>query len=215
MIGAAIGAGAGVAGGVMQMIASRLANEEMAQQFQKELLQQQAFRNQGFGNVEQLLPQMGVEQARQDIAHGAQNREQFYAKNSGPMAAQVGGDQRDRASGVLAGKSRAQLGGYSDWALTKAIKMIRTQDQLNRLASFAQGSAQVFPYKMQDAQHSQDPLAGIGSLLSSIGGSAGGFGSLVNKPQSVPYGAGGLRGVDASQGIDAPSGFGSEYGNLA
>lgn len=177
--GLGIGAAASVVGSIVQMIAARRANEEMNRAFRLEQSQQEGFRNQAFSGLERSLPGQGVEAARTQIGQGQQRRQQAYERiNTAPLG--IGGQgqtTRDKAQYSMRGEARGKLGGYSDWQLNQAINKIRTQDELNKISSFSGGQAQVFPYLMQDAQHSQDSLAGIGQLIASIGGSAGALGA--------------------------------------
>lgn len=183
--GLGIGAGANVVGGLMQSIAASQANKAMADEFTRELQRQQRYRNQAFGTFESALPQMGVETAREQIGQGAEKRQNFFQDvgqtQFGPTENRT---KRDRLEYQQSSQARANLGGYSDWALNQMISKIRTQDELNRLSSFAGGTAQVFPYRMQEAQHSWDELAFWGKLIASIGGGAGSF---------IPNGQGGAQ----------------------
>lgn len=172
---AAIGAGANIVGGVMQMIAAKRAAEAMRQQFLQELERQQGYRNQSFNAFNESVPQRGVETARTEIGKGKDRRNEMYAQYQDTSYSADPRNKptaRDKATYKLLGNNRAQLGGYSDWALNQMVHNIRTQDKLNKYANFAEGDASVFPYRMGDAQHSQDTLSAIGGLVSSIGGSA-------------------------------------------
>jgi len=211
-----IGAGASVAGGTMQAIAASQAAKAMKHAFERQLQEQGKYRTQAVGEFNQALPLRGVEEARNEIAQGSQNRQNFYGKfASTPLSLGSGPSARDNAAYNLAGTARGNLGGYSDWALQQMIHNIRTQDALNKISNFAQGSAGVFPYKMYDAQHSADELAFWGNLVSSVGGSAGSWSSLFGQgPQGMgqpqTYGTPTVRG-----GFDAPTGYGSNYGAYA
>ncbi len=176
-----IGAGASVVGGTMQMIAAAQAARAMQQAFEREQTKQSGFQNQALGAFQPEVQQRGVETAREQIAQGSQNRQNFYGQlASAPLALGSGPSARDRAAYSLAGTARGNLGGYSDWALQQMIHGIRTQDVLNKISNFAGGEAKVFPYRMYDAQHSADQLAAIGNLISSIGGTAGSWTSLMS-----------------------------------
>jgi hypothetical protein len=105
------------------------------------------------------------------------------------------GDVMDRSLGVgstpfsaadhgrlnLLGNARANVGAYSDWQLNQAINQIKLREQLNKISNFAQGTAQVFPYRMYNAQHSMDELDFWGKTISSIG--SGGAGMTASAPQ--------------------------------
>lgn len=174
-----IGAGANLVGGTVQAVAASLAAQAMQREFEREMLRQQRYRNEAFGGLQPYLPTLGVETARQQIAQGAQNRMNLFGQvGQAPLALGAQPNQVEQARYGLLGQARANLGGYSDWQLNQMINAIRAQDELNRISSFSRGTAQVFPYRMYDAQHSQDQLAFFGNLISSLGGSAGNWASL-------------------------------------
>jgi len=171
-----IGMGANLAGGLMQSVAATMAKHAQEQEFQREIQRQQKYRNEAFNTFQPAVQQRGVETARTEIGQGAQNREANY-QQIGQTKFGVGGgpSERDKALYGLLGKGRANLGGYSDWALNRMIANIRTQDELNRISNFAGGTAGVFPYRMEQAGHEGDQLAFWGSLIASLGGGAGSF----------------------------------------
>lgn len=187
-----IGAGANVVGGIMQSIAASQAKRNMEQEFAREMQRQARLRNEAFGIVQPGFAARGVEQARMDIEEGSKKRQEFYNKVAQtPFAIQQPQAQTPRtvAGFRMAGQNRAQLGGYSDWQLEQMIRSIRLQDELNRVSNFAGGWKQVFPYRMYDAQHSADELAFWGNLISSIGGTAQGWGSLFGGAPQAQYAA--------------------------
>ena len=203
--GLGIGAGASVVGGVMQAVAASQARKAMEEEQQRELQRQARYRGEAFGGLEQHLPTQGVEQARYEIDRGAQRRQDFYNKVfQSPLALQRAATPRTTEGFRLAGQNRANLGGYSDWALEQMIKSIRMQDELNRISNFAAGTAQVFPYRMYDAQHSADELAFWGNLISSVGGTAQGWGSIFG---GAPSNAAAMQGAafSPSYGMEAPA----------
>lgn len=174
-----VGAGASVVGGLMQAIAAGIARQKMQDEFAREMQLQQGLRNQGLQVFQPQLQQKGVESARTQIAQGAQGRQSYYQQTAAsPLGIHTGATQRTRAADTLSGQNRANLGGYSDWQLHQAISHIRSQDEINRLTNFAGGWEQVFPYRLNDAEHSQDQLAFLGNLVSSVGGSAQGWGQI-------------------------------------
>jgi hypothetical protein len=181
-----------------------MAKRAQEEEFAREIQRQQRYRNEAFGTFQPSLRGRGVETAREQIGEGAQKREDFYGK-VGETQFGVGGgpNERDKALYGLLGKGRAQLGGYSDWALNQLISNIRTQDELNRISNFAGGTAQVFPYRMEEASHAGDELAFWGSLIASLGGGAGSF---------IGGGGGGRGFGGGGQMFDAPQGFGQSFG---
>ncbi|SRR6266496_1502759 len=210
--GLGIGAGASVVGGIMQSIAASQAAKAMAQAFRNEIAAQEKYRGQAYaGTFEPTLQQRGVETAREQIGQGAQKRQDVYQSvGQVPFGvpSKLGPTNRTQASYSLLGKNRAQLGGYSDWALNQMISNIRAQDQLNKISNFASGTAQVFPYKMFEAQHSADELAAWGNLISSVGGSSQGWNQLFGQPptqQRSPYGGYFNSSYPLNTGVDTPT----------
>lgn len=174
-----IGAGAQLVGGTIQAIAAKQAQQAMKEAFERELARQGRYRGEAFSVFENAAPGRSAETAREQIGAGAQNRqEQFQRIGQTQLGFGAGPTARDTAALNLAGQARANLGGYSDWQLDQMIANIRAQDELNRISNFAAGTAQVFPYRQYEAQHSQDDLAALGGLISSIGGSAPAWGQL-------------------------------------
>jgi hypothetical protein len=210
-----VGMGAQLVGGIMQMIAAKQAQGEMGDELKREMRQQQGFRNQALGVFQPHLQTRGVETARTQIAEGSQKRQQEYGRVGQTklgVGQNDGGSARGQAQLQMRGQARGQLDGYSAWQLQQMITNIRAQDELNRISNFAGGQANIFPYKMQDAQHSADDLAAMGGLVASLGGGA------ANMAQ-VYGGAPPTSGVNAS-GLASPrvdgwgSNFGSEFGNI-
>jgi hypothetical protein len=206
---AGIGAGANLVGGILQSVAASRAGQEMLQAMAREMQRQQEYRNLAFGTFQPALQGRGVETARQQIQEGADQRQGYFQQvGQSKLGVHQDSTARGRAQYKLSGQNRANLGGYSDWAIKQMIANIRAQDELNRLSSFAGGTAQVFPYRMYDAQHSQDALALVGGLISSIGGSAPAWSQFGGQaPTGSVFGT--------KQMFDAPQGFGQNFGNYA
>jgi hypothetical protein len=201
---------ANAAGGAIQGIAAKMAQQKMDKVFQRELGNQERYRNQAFGFWQPAVQQQGTEQAAIDLGQGEQRRNDAYSQlQDVPLGLNEQQTQRGRINAGLMGNNRAKLGAYSDWRLNNAIRSIRLQDELNRISNFSAGDASVFPGLMQDAQHSQDNLAMWGKIISSLGSGAGAFqsyGPATGQAVSAP----GYMG--AIGGIDAGSGFGGQYG---
>lgn len=189
MYGQAIGAGANLLGGIIQSVAASRAKEEMEDEFRDQIDLQNRYRNQAFGTFEQATPFRGVETARDQIAEGSANREAFFGKTGKTRFGGAGGpNKRDEQAFALSAKNRADLGGYSDWALRQMIANIRTQDELNRISSFAGGRANVFPLQMEEASHAGDELAFWGKLIQSLGSGTGAFLDAGGAGPSAQYG---------------------------
>ena len=209
------GMAAQVLGSVVQGIAANQAKQAMKSAFNNEMKLQRGYRNEGFGVLQNHFPTLGVETAREQMETGQARREGLYDQVgqqtfSATQPSGFGQSSADKASLGMTGKAKAKLGSYSDWQLDQMISRIRAQDELNRISNFSGGDAQVFPYKMYDAEHSADELAMIGSVISSLGGMASGMGGL----GGMGGGSGGGFGGGAGMALDAPSGFGQSFGNV-
>lgn len=170
------GAIASVVGGIMQSIAASQEQKAMIREFQKELARQRGFQTEAWGQFNQRLPGAGAETARTQMATGQQEREKGYAA-TGATPVSIGHSMFsptaiDQASAAMRGGLRAKLGSYGDWQHQQGMANTRFQDELNRISNFSSGWQQVEPYRMYDAQHSNDELAFWGQLISSIGGSS-------------------------------------------
>lgn len=161
-----------IAGGVIESAAASRAAQEMRDETGREIRRQGKFRNQGFSELGQTIPTQGVESARESIADNAGKRTEKYASANEQKfdASGSGPSDRDKMAIGMSGSARANLGAYSDWQLGQMIKRIRLQEKLNKISSFSGGEAQIFPSRLEDAQHSQDELGAFGAFLGSVGG---------------------------------------------
>lgn len=220
-----IGAGASVVGGIMQSIAATQENKAMMAAFQQELKNQLGFQDQAYGSWMGGLPAQGAEAAGKAIDTGASKAQGVYSQvNSMPLIA-GGGSGSSPESGAYAstdkaalgqeGAVRSRIGGMSDWQLGKAINDIKTRDAINRVNFRSQGDAQVFPYKMYAAQHSQDELDFWGKTISSIGG-GGGSGMSASQPPSMSQMQGSANPMllDGGTGMYMPQGWNGQLPSM-
>lgn len=189
MSGYGYGAILSAVGGVLQSVAAEQAGERMRQTFMDQLAREGRLSQNAYDIWQNSARGMGAEGAQQQMAQGEANRNALYDQLQGAnLSANHTGTARDAAQGKASGEVRAKLGSYSDWELMQHINNIRTQNELNKISNYASGWERVFPYKMDDAQHSQDELAFFGNLVSSVGGGASSFGSLYGGEQTgKPY----------------------------
>lgn len=188
--------GANVVGGAIQSIAAGLENRSMGHTFADEGRRQRNFSGQEWQTFMPELGRMGIENANTELGQGAAQRMAAYGSaNGAPLIAGQGmGTAGDQARLALEGQARAQMGSYSDYSLNQQIDKIRTQQALNQISQQAQGSAQMLPYRMYQAQHSQDVLDFIGKAISSIG--SGGSPMTTSGPPGGGQGGGfGMNGV--------------------
>lgn len=195
------GAVTNVIGGEMQGWAAKLAQMATTEEMQNELKRQSGFRRDATGQLFQYLPQLGAEYAGQQLTQGADARNARYAEGyAAPLVAgmEKKGQAGDAAAIELMGKERAKLGAYGDWQSNQSIGDSRLQEQLNRVYSKSGGQASIFPYRLQRAQHSQDMLAAIGQMISSIGGGSTNFSQLYGGSAAGQQ----QQGYTASQGVN-------------
>lgn len=241
-VGAGIGAGTAIIGGELQGWAALLDKWAMQKAYQNEAYKQNEYAAQAGnvlygvpgeatkvggtgtlvapGGLKGAIPESTVENARALMGQGAAGRRQAYSDigkvplGSGfsPMSG-FNPSASDAYLGLV-GNARANLGGYSDWAVQQAINNLRNQQRLNQITSFAGGQAKnVFPLQMYAAQHDQDALAAIGQAISSVGGAAANFANLYaaqpqgsNAPTYYPMGT-------SYPGYPMFQGYTDAYGN--
>ncbi len=169
-----IGSALGIVGGLMQAAAANRSNHQMGAAYRDEIARQGGYQNQATTALDPSIAGSDVGTANRQIAEGAQQRNQAYGQaNAVPLGIPTASSQSnasDTAYNKMVGGQRAQLGGYSDWALKQAIQNIQTQRAMDQAINFAHGTAGVFPYRMYNAQHSADTIATLGKIVSSAAG---------------------------------------------
>lgn len=170
-----------IIGGEMQGWAALLAQQAMEDAFTGELKRQGEYRGQSTAMFNQQLPDYSVETANKEIAKGAGQREADYNTIEGRIPLGGAATQTDKRLLSTGNASRAKLGGYSDWGRVTKTSESRLNDVLKMVADRAHGSAQLLPYRLNAAQHSQDILAAVGQAISSIGGGSSNYSDLFGK----------------------------------
>jgi len=174
--GMAVGAGTNIIGGAIKAAAAAMAQQKAFEEFQAEQARQTGYANEAGGQWRTSLQGATADTARQQMEAGRQQRLMNFA-NVAQVQLQPGGSHamtmQDNAKLGAMSKSRARLGSYSDWALEQTLRDIKTQQELNRITSFAGGTAGVFPYKEDAALHAYDWLALIGNSIQQVGGAGG------------------------------------------
>lgn len=178
-MGMGAGMGMQIVGTELQGWASILAQQAMQHALGAELRKQQGFRLQATGQQFLHLPRQGSEQANKEIASGSQERQAGYSG----LNSYSGATGADKSAIATEGKSRADLAGYGDWMTNRSLDTAKTGSEIQRINSRAGGSAQLFPYQMNRAQHSQDAMQAIGQAISSLGGGSSNVGQAL---QSTP-----------------------------
>lgn len=174
-----IGAGASMLGGIMQSIAASQEQKAMFDAFNKEQGRQRGFSDQATATWMPSLFSMSAENAGKERAAGEAARLGAYSDIGNiPLSTTstpYGLAGSDKARLGLEAVPRAAVGGLTDWQLDRAINNIRTNQELRKISDTAAGQANVFPYRMYQAQHSMDELAFWGQLIASLGGGASSY----------------------------------------
>lgn len=194
---------ASAAGAGTSMAAQAAARDKANQDVNRELQRQKGFQQHGKETFVTSLGKSGSDVAKQQIDTGAQQHLAEYQKAQAlPSAISQPGQLEAPSQNVhqqaentyvnQQGQARAQLGGLTDWQTQQWIKNLRAQQQLAQNSNFAHGSQNVLPFELEQAAHSQDTMAGIGTGLSALGALGGGIGGLMGSGLSA---AGSLAGA--------------------
>ncbi len=179
-----------IAGGEISGWAAVLARDEMFKKYKEEQRRQESFRTEGAGLFDQAVGHAGAEEAGRQLDKSAgERRATFDQVGQTPLGLpnrtqQSFSPSADKAYLKLRGGQRAKLGSYGDWGLDQALNQAMSQERINRLSDKAGGVASLFPYRMYQAEHSQDLLAQIGAAISSIGGGAANYGQYAKGPDT-------------------------------
>ena len=171
-----LGLGMNAFGGILNSVATMLAQDAMKNAISDQLAKQKGYANESMGVFSGLLPKLSAETAAGAIQKGSEHRQSVYSTaTSTPASISKGPKMTKRDEGAVAmqGQQLANLSGYSDWQLGQMIDKIRAQEQLNRVYSLAGGQLSLLPYQMNDAQHSMDWLSALGGATSSAGNVVG------------------------------------------
>lgn len=181
----------GLIGGIGSLLGSGLgayanykAGNAMDDVVKKQLEQQRAYQDKGNaiyqGSLAQSTPSAAQGQIGAAQARGLYDRLQSVPLNTNTSQAvsdPAQSNARASAYGQLLGVPNAELQGITNYNLQQWIKDLQANTALGVNNFQAGNSASAYPYKVQDAAHSQDTLSGIGSLLSTFGGLAGQYGA--------------------------------------
>lgn len=204
-----------IIGTELQGWAALLEQQAMQDALNAEMSRQRRFMNEGTYQLRSYLPKLGSESATQQLGQASQARQSQYAQQQ-PVSAgpgQPGMSKADMAQLQLGAQNRANLGAYGDWQTNQGIASTHMQDIINRIAARAQGQQQVFPYLLNEAQHSQDLLGGIGAAIQGMGGSGVNWSQFYGNPYQNQQQMIGQQQGYGGAGIDTSS-YGSPYTNV-
>lgn len=157
-------------GGTIQAVAAYKTQQEMFDEYKKELKRQGALQNEAFGTWQQGMQQYERGAVEQRLGEASQMRQQTYQDMyEKPL---VVGDEQNKATGLIAqqsGEGRANIGKYGDWWHGQGIESAYTGMDLAHIANTSRGWAGVFPMRMYQAQHSQDALNFWGEVFNTMG----------------------------------------------
>lgn len=167
------GMGVSSLGSVIGSIANILASNSIGDTVHNSIAEQGRFADQAGGVWREGLPAMTAETATRQIGEGSAHRQEVYGQATGTKSTGnqgiAGPDKRDQAAIGMAGANRAGVSGYSDWQIQQMLAKIKTQEQLNRIASQAQGQASLIPYNLNAAEHQYDWMSALGGATGTAG----------------------------------------------
>lgn len=207
-----------LAGTEMQVAATQKSNHAQDAALNQELLRQDAYRKRAQEEFARSMAQSVPTVAKQQIGQGQETYKGAYGRaenvplsasaTASPLqrSASVVNTQREKANQERSDLARANVMGYNEWDMQRAIKNLLAQQQLAQTANFAQGSSRILPMELQHAQHEGDNLAGIGSLLGTAGAVMS-LGSLFGSQAATePLTASQQAAFDAGAGPVTPAG---------
>jgi hypothetical protein len=157
-----------LAGAGTQEVASSNAQDAMNGVTQNEINQQNQFAQKGKQVFQQSLGQSTPAAANKQIQQGTQQ-----AANSITQAQAVPLSAQESARQGLSNSAASNYYGQSNYPLQQYLKDLSANSQLGVIGNQSAQVARNFPVYLQQAQQSQNGLAGIGSLLGTAGGLLG------------------------------------------
>ena len=169
------------AGAGMSIAGAEQSKKAMNRQLEAELLRQKGYQKPATAAFEESLAQSGRQTAEEQIAEGEAQRAAAYKRVQGeslrettsPIKENTSVNQVRTSQNEIQNRGMAGYQGLTAWQLKQMIKTMKAQQQLQRWSNFAQGSAAVSPYEVQNASYKGDSLSGAGSLVSALGMLAG------------------------------------------
>lgn len=164
--------------------ASAASSEQNAQNnaVKQELLRQQGFAQQGqkvFANNLAASTPQATQSGIQTGANQAANAVQLARAvplSLGQSVSIPGQDSYSQATSArtaLSDQANAANQGYNQFAVQQALRNLLSNQQLGVIGQASQSSGGILPYEVQQAGQSSAGQAGLGSLLSSLGGVLG------------------------------------------
>lgn len=184
---------ADIVGTEMQGWAALLEQHNMLEALEAQLAQQSQYQNQAYTQFSNYAPSLGADAANKTLASASASRDSQYKQSTGlPLTVGPPASNETKAALALQGQQRANLGAYGDYNTQQGIGQSNMQEVLNRISNRAQGSASVFPYTLDAAQHSFDNLSSLGQAIASLGGGSTNFQSIYGSQANYFQRAGGL-----------------------
>jgi len=169
LITAVIGAG-------LQAAAASQAQAAARSKTAAEIARQRALEGKAKKQYQASLKESTADVAKETFARGAAEKQTLYEKLSSiPLTQPVvsvgtqASEARDAAQLGLSNRGRAVLTGQDLWSLDQMVKNLRANQMLSLVGREAEQSSRILPFELQDASHAGDTLAGVGSLISTLG----------------------------------------------
>ena len=169
------------AGAGMSIAGAEQSKKAMNRQLEAELLRQKGYQKPATAAFEESLAQSGRKTADEQMAEGEAQRAAAYKRVQGeslrettsPIKENTSVNQVRSSQNEIQNRGLAGYQGLTAWQLKQMIKTMKAQQQLQQWSNFAQGSATVSPYEVQNASYAGSGLSGAGSLVSALGMLAG------------------------------------------
>lgn len=190
----------------LSMTASSEESSAANQAAQNEVALQDQFAKQGKNVFEQSLSQSTPQAVKSQMQQGQQEALQNYAQlaQQGGLPGQglsqpanASAEQSQATENAIVGgkvgqgqQASSALQGYGASDVAQWLKDLQAKTQLNQIGTFAQQNENTLPLQLQQAMSSQSTLAGIGSLLSSVGGLGSLYGAVNSTPSTPSAGYG-------------------------
>lgn len=185
---------ASVAGSGLGVLSSSQAKDNMNQAANAELMRQQDFAKKGKNVFEQSLQESTPDALAKNRQAGALQAVQEYQKLQGAQAPQLGllsegqvnpNERANATENTIVGaqtarsnNANAALQGWNTSDVAQSIKDLQARGRLGQIGAYSNQSASLLPLELNAAQHSEDGLTGLGSLLNTAGGLASTYGSV-------------------------------------
>lgn len=185
------GLGLSLAGTGLGIAASQQDQSVMNAKVSDELTRQQGYQQKANQAFQASAGQSGADTTKATLDQGAAQQKSLYQSLQSPSLG-TGTASLDpvtqaatNASIGASNDARSKLSSYGGLDLQNYLRNLGTSQKLGVIGNQAQQSEGVLPYEIQQAGHSGDMLAGVGSGLSALGSLAGLYGIYSSLPSAA------------------------------